>query len=380
MRVLFWSKVFWPKIGGVEVHAARLLEALQARGHEFLVVTTRSDPDQPEGDEYRGIPIHRFPFWSTESYTEIDTLMRIRQRVAVLKRAFAPDLVHVNAVDVGNFFHLLTSQVDTAPLLVTLHGEWESRYDGVVKNILGAADWVAGCSQAILETGRRLAPEIVPRSAVIYNGLEAPPLEPAPLPFEAPRLLCLGRLSPEKGFDLALTAFAAVVRQFPQARLAVAGDGSSRPELEQQAAQLEIGHQVDFLGWVEPEDVPALINTATLVVMPSRQESLPLVALEAALMGRPLVATRVGGLPEVVAHEQTGLLVNTEDSQALADAVELLLRRPAMAIQMGLNARSRAQQLFSWQRHVDGYDALYKKFKTSPSTGPSQTTHANQRE
>jgi glycogen(starch) synthase len=380
MRVLFWSSVFWPKIGGVEVHAAKLLPALKTRGYEFTVVTTKSDPDQPDTDEYQGIPIHRFPFWNAASYTQIDALMRIRQKVAALKRTFAPDLLHVNAVDVGNVFHLFTAHVDSAPVLVTLHGEWLPRHDGVVKNILGAADWVAGCSQAILDKGRQLAPDIISRSCVIYNGLEAPPLQPAPLPFEAPRLLCLGRLSPEKGFDLALTAFAAVVRQFPQARLMVAGDGSARLDLEQQAAQLEIGHHVDFLGWVEPEDVPALINTSTLVVMPSRQESLPLVALEAALMGRPLVATRVGGLPEVVAHEQTGLLVNTEDSRALADAVELLLRRPAMAIQMGLNARSRAQQLFSWQKHVDGYDALYKKLKTNPFTGPCQSAHANQRE
>ena len=313
-------------------------------------------------------------------YTQIDALMRIRQKVAALKRTFAPDLLHVNAVDVGNVFHLLTAHVDSAPLLVTLHGEWQPQHDGVVKNIFGAADWVAGCSQAILEKGRQLAPDIISRSCVIYNGLEVPLLRPTQLPFETPRVLCLGRLSPEKGFDLALTAFAAILRQFPQARLMIAGDGSARLDLEQQAAQLEIGHHVDFLGWVEPEDVPALINTATLVVMPSRQESLPLVALEAALMGRPLVATCVGGLPEVVAHEQTGLLVNLEDSRALADAVELLLRRPAMAIQMGLNARSRAQQLFSWQRHVDGYDALYKKLKTNPFTGPSQTAYANQRE
>jgi glycogen(starch) synthase len=379
MRVLFWSSVFWPKIGGVEVHAAKLLPALKARGYEYLVLTIKTHSDQPESDEYQGIPIHRLSFWQRDNYTQIDALVQIRQKVAALKRSFAPDLIHINAVDIGNFFHLLTANVVPAPVLVTLHGEWLPRQNGVVKQTLSAADWVAGCSQAVLDKGRELAPDIISRSSVILNGLEAPPLLPKPLPFEPPRLLCLGRLSPEKGFDLALTAFAAVVRQFHQARLAIAGDGPSRLELEQQAGELGIAHCVDFLGWVVPEDVPALINVSTIVLMPSRQESLPLVALEAALMGRPLVATRVGGLPEVVAHEQTGLLVNTEDSRALADAVELLLHRPAVAIQMGLNARSRAQQLFSWQKHLDGYDALYKKLTAKPFIDASQTAPANQR-
>ena len=64
MRVLFWSSVFWPKIGGVEVHAAKLLPALKARGYEFTVMTAKSDPDQPDTDEYQGMPIYRFPFWN----------------------------------------------------------------------------------------------------------------------------------------------------------------------------------------------------------------------------------------------------------------------------------------------------------------------------
>ena len=82
--------------------------------------------------------------------------------------------------------------------------------------------------------------------------------------------------------------------------------------MEQQAAKQGIGHAVEFTGWIDPEQVPALINHATLIVMPSREDSLPLVALEAARMARPVVATRVGGLPEIVVHQETGLLVEPE--------------------------------------------------------------------
>jgi glycogen(starch) synthase len=174
-------------------------------------------------------------------------------------------------------------------------------------------------------------------------------------------LLCLGRLVEEKGFDLALNAFVLLRDSFPHTRLIIAGDGPARPALEQQAAKLDLAEFVQFVGWVTPDRVPALMNTATVVVMPSRHEGFGLVALEAALMARPIVATRVGGLPEVVAHQQTGLLVEQDDSKALAGAISALLADPNMAAQLGQAGYRRAQQLFRWECHVDAYTALYQK-------------------
>lgn len=361
MRVLFWSLTFWPNIGGVEVLAAKLVPALRERGHEFIIVAPKSHSDLPDEAQYQGISIRRFSFQNTVTPTGIDHLVEIRQRVAKLKRDFAPDLVHINGVGPTDFFHLTTTEAHRAPLLVTLHGEWHRQADTIVGHTLRAADWVVGCSAAVLERGRRLKPEITDHSSVIYNGLKAPSLSPEPLPFDAPRVLCLGRLAPEKGMDLALTAFSSIVDQFPCARLIIAGNGVLRSDLERQAACHGIAHAVDFIGWVAPDKVPALINDATIVVMPSRQDSLPLVALEAALMARPIVATRVGGLPEVVVHEETGLLVESESSDALAEAVVCLLSNPHVAKRMGAAGRARAARVFSWEHHVDAYDALYRK-------------------
>jgi glycosyltransferase involved in cell wall biosynthesis len=357
MRILFWSGTFWPSIGGVEVLAANLLPALRDRGHEFIVIAPQIYSDLPDETQYRGIPVYRFPFWRGFSY-----FLEIRQQIANLKHTFAPELVHINAVGPANFFHLTTNGVHRAPLLVTLHGEWQSQTETIVRNTLRAADWVAGCSAAILDRGRQLAPEITTRSSIIYNGLEAPSLQPESLPFSAPRILCLGRLAPEKGFDLALAAFRSITDRFPKARLIIAGNGVLRAALEGQAAAHGLDQVVEFTGWIAPETVPSLINACTIVLMPSRQDSLPLVALETALMARPIVATNVGGLPEVVVHQQTGLLVEKEDIRGLADAVTHLLDHPEAAISMGQAARKRAQTVFSWERHVDAYDALYKKF------------------
>jgi glycogen(starch) synthase len=326
-----------------------------------MVVTPQTQAASPDDVQYQGIPIKRFSFQNTVTPIGIEHIVAIRQKVVELKRAFAPDLVHINGVGPTDFFHQTTNHAHRAPLLVTLHGEWHPQADAIVGRTLREADWVAGCSGAVLDRGRRLAPEIGPRSSVIYNSLEIPALPPAPLPFEPPRVLCLGRLSPEKGMDLALAAFVPVVSRFPRARLTIAGNGILRSDLERQAACHGIAHAVDFIGWVAPEKVPALINASTIVLMPSRQDSMPLVALEASLMARPIVATRVGGLPEVVAHEETGLLVESENSEALARAVVSLLSHPDVARRMGESARARAQTLFGWGHHVDAYDTLYRK-------------------
>src|SRR5262249_26205653 len=159
-------------------------------------------------------------------------------------------------------------------------------------------------------------------------------------------------LSPEKGFDIALTAFASLVRRFPRAHLIIAGDGEERSKLEHQIRRLGLATRVELTGAIAPDEVPALLNTVTAVLIPSRQEPFGLVALEAALMARPVVATRVGGLPEVVRHEQTGLLVKPEDPGALAAALAHLLDHPDTASRMGQAARRRAQEVFSLERCV----------------------------
>ncbi len=227
---------------------------------------------------------------------------------------------------------------------------------------LRSANWVTANSDAVLADARLRVPEIIPRSSRVYNGLETPTLAPAPLPFNEPRLLCLGRVSKEKGFDLALSAFGSLIKDFPNLRLDIAGDGPERRELELQAAKLGLSQVIQFVGGVDPERVPSLMNTATLVVMPSRcEEAFGLAALEPAFMARPVVATRVGGLPEVVRDGQTGKIVNKEDTRALAEAIASFLSRPGEAIKMGVAGRLRAQELFSLERYVNDYDALYHR-------------------
>jgi len=363
MRVLFWSETFWPRVGGVENLAAKLLPPLRARGHEFAVVTWE---DTAFADKifYQDIPVYRFPFFSSHNQYSIKEVMECRRQVGDLKRCFAPDLVHINSYGQSVLFHLNTINAHPAPVLLTLHQPLPDepiQRDSLLGHLLRSSHWVNTCSKAVLAQAQRLAPEIILSSSVIYNALEVPNFEPQPLTFDPPRLLCVGRLVPEKGFDKALSAFATVVERFPHARLIIAGDGPERETLTKQVRDLRLADSVKFLGNISPEMVFRQMNKATLVVVPSQIEGFGLVALEAALMARPVVAMRVGGLSEVVLHEETGLLVEHDKPGGIAEAVLFLLSQPKIAPMFGAAAQRRAHEVFSFDGYVDGYDDLYHR-------------------
>src|SRR5215831_2087371 len=239
MRILFWSETFWPRVGGVENLAARLLPVLVSRGYEFIVVTWENIPAADELS-YDGIPVYRFPFFSGGRRGCLEPLLENRRQVATLKKDFAPDLVHINSYGQSVLFHINTCGAHPAPVLVTLHQSLPDEPVGresMMGSLLRTSDWITACSASVLAHTRRLLPEITPRSSVIYNGLMAPPFEPQPISFEPPRLLCLGRLVAGKGFDLAMTAFAKIRQRFPSARLLITGDGPERDHLQQQAIE-----------------------------------------------------------------------------------------------------------------------------------------------
>ena len=377
MRIMVWQELFWPHIGGVEVLAMKLLSALRRRGHTIVAVTRRDRLETPMEAEYEGITIYRYPFpWAAFASGELDQLIATRQQIADLKRAFRPDLVHMNSYGPSFLLYQHTIMRHPVPLLATLHTTHAAviparafAEDSLLRGALRQASWVTCVSAAVRDEACRLLPEIASYCSVVYNGVETPRVAPTPLPFEPPRLLCLGRLAPEKGFDLALQALRSVLGRFPAARLIVAGDGPARSSLEAQAADLGLTPSVEFLGWVPPDDVPSLLNTATLVLVPSRHEGLPTVALEAAAMGRPVVATRLGSLSEIVMDRETGWLVEEEDPEGLAEGITFLLEHPRVAIALGEAAGRQVQERFSFERYVDAYDRLYQDIvERSPRT------------
>jgi glycosyltransferase involved in cell wall biosynthesis len=166
----------------------------------------------------------------------------------------------------------------------------------------------------------------------------------------------LGRLQTEKGYDVLLRA---LVELRGEARLLLGGEGLLADELPRLARELGVLDLVDFRGFVS--DVPAFMAETGLFVLASRSEGQGLVFVEAMAAGRPVVATRVGGVPEVVIDGETGLLVEPENPGALAAAVRRLLADPALAARMGQAGRRRAREVFSARRMADLTAAMYEE-------------------
>ncbi len=175
------------------------------------------------------------------------------------------------------------------------------------------------------------------RCVVVKNGLELQqfPMRPRDtcrtelaIPLTADLMVYVGSLKHVKGPDLLMTAFASIATQRPEARLVLIGEGPLRASLQTQAQALGVGERVLFLGRRPHTEVAAWMNAADLLVLPSRSEGLPNVVTEALACGTPVVATRVGGVPEAFAAGVAGVLVEAENSAALGQAIVFALQQP----------------------------------------------------
>ena len=181
-------------------------------------------------------------------------------------------------------------------------------------------------------------------------------------------LLGLGRLVPEKGFDVALRALALLPARWSQVRMMIVGDGSDRARLESLCVALGLGDRVEFCGGVPNSEVPAMVNRATLVLVPSRwQEPFGIVCLEAAMMERAVVASRVGGVPEVVEDGVSGTLVEPDRPEALAHGITALLDDPTGLVAMGRRARRLAEARFGYDQFLRNHLQWYAEALGMPS-------------
>ncbi len=236
--------------------------------------------------------------------------------------------------------------------------------------------WTAGLDDrviAVCELARQAEIERAgarPAKVVtIYNGLELAEFPQAtPETRQATRqtlgiaedvllLGSVGRLHRQKGFTHLLAALPTIKAQFPQVKLLLVGDGELCDALEAQTAELGLQESVIFTG--TRTDVPTLLTALDLFVLPSLWEGLPNVILEAMAVGLPVVATAVGGTPELVVDGSTGCLVPPSNPAALAKAIGDLLAQPAQRQQMGAAGRVRVEQQFTIQRMVQATEALY---------------------
>ena len=172
------------------------------------------------------------------------------------------------------------------------------------------------------------------------------------------RIGTVGRLSYEKGTEMLIEAFGLVREHLPKSKLVLVGDGPERSRLEQMTLDRGLTDCVDFLG--TRNDVPALLTSFDIFVLPSRSEGLPMALLEAMATGLPIVATAVGGVPEAIRDGKSGLLIPPEQPQAIADALIRFASDEALRNSIGSAARQDFEQRYELSRMVNAYENLMK--------------------
>jgi glycosyltransferase involved in cell wall biosynthesis len=177
------------------------------------------------------------------------------------------------------------------------------------------------------------------------------------LPEDVPVIVSVGRFVRYKGYDSLLEAARLVHAARPEVHWALVGDGELRGSLEAQSRAYRLETRVHFLGW--RQDVPDILAQADLFVLPSLGEHFGRVLIEAMAMGKAVVATDAGGVPEIVIHGETGLLVPPGDPRAFAGATLNLLEDPRRAALLGIAGRRRAESTFGLPAHVEAVERLY---------------------
>jgi glycosyltransferase involved in cell wall biosynthesis len=361
MRVLLLTPLFAPRVGGLEIFVRQLARQLVFRKHDVAIVTSHGDEVRGGLDQVDGIPLLRIDAHAVMETRDMAGILRVQLELARFAREFAADVVHSHDVGPVLWMYQRSARQLGAPLVVTLHNVMSRKLDSglpVITKMLRGATWTTGVSQAVVDDVLRYAPCVAATSSVIRNGIE-PLLCDASVRDGRPRLACIGRLHPQKGFDLAIRAFTSVRATHPGALLVIAGDGPERSRLTALADDMGVSDAVEFLGEIDRRGVARVLSESTIVVIPSHYEGLPLVALEAAFAGRPVIATDAPGLSEAVVRGKTALVVPANDPDALGAAMVELVGDPERVRTMGRAARAVAEARYSLKRCVDAYERLY---------------------
>lgn len=283
------------------------------------------------------------------------------------------ELIHSHRNKENLLAFCIRKKIGARRLVTTLHGLWETTGLQGVARLRGLAqerlDWaILSCSfDKVVAVSEDIRQSLVGRYhwsqaqvEVIHNGIEVPPPGAGRDGLDHPfRIGTVGRLVPVKDYDLFLDVARALVNLGENVQLAILGEGPLRTHLENQVKQLGLGDVVQILGSCsDPTDFHYSLD---LYLNTSVHEGIPLSILEAMACGKPIVAPWVGGIPEIVIHEDQGLLIQTREVNDFAEACRRLMREHKTRERMGLKGRERVYRSFSSERMANSYRHLYRR-------------------
>ncbi|MFC2163454.1 glycosyltransferase family 4 protein [Acidobacteriota bacterium] len=360
-----------PFLGGGQINLLSLAESLDPQRFDTSVCTGGQGP-LVDALREKNIPHFCLSFskrFRRKSLIDIAALLRTQRF----------DILHTHGGIAGFYGRLASRKSSSPPIVVhTLHGIHYLHYRNILlkrlyiyqeKYLSRSTDAVIFVSEADQRKGTEL--RLVPsdKQVLIKNGIDYAAYElqsrkhPEDMegeqPDNHPLVGCVARLHRQKGIPYLLEAVDSIRRSFPEIKVWIVGGGPQREKLDHLKDRLGISSYVSLLG--EREDVPQLVSRFDVFVLPSLWEGLPYSLLEAAALGKPVVASDIDGVRELIKHEQTGLLVPPRQPLLLADAVVRLLRDRDYALRLGQNLKTAVQNTYTLDRMVSQVQTLYLK-------------------
>jgi L-malate glycosyltransferase len=351
-------------LGGTEKQAFSLMDNLQQHYHISLLA-----PDGLGAAPFRKAD---FPYYEFE---RLDLnlgagLRQFRQSLLAIHRDRPIDLVHVHGAH--ELMGLVRIFLPGVPIVFTVHGYHGSssafsyRLAAIFGNLLADQVIVVSRSELKILSEYRLQTD---KTTLVYNGVAEPKIDRSrtkqlsqQFDLNSPEQVVIGtaaRLSEAKGLEYLIAAMPQLIKQHPHLKLVIAGDGELKNNLQQMVQNLDIEDHVVFAGYVR--DVHNLIYSFDIFVLPSLQEALPLAAAEAMSMGKPIVGTDVGGIPEQVVDGKTGFVVPPKDPQALAISIDQLIANSSMLADFGRQGYEYYQEKFALSKMLKDTIDVYKK-------------------
>ncbi len=360
LRILFANSI--QMFGGAEVWFLTIARALRQRGHWVGLVCRRATELAARARE-EGIPVFPFRFGADVGPLSV-------ARACSLLRRLRPQAVITNQDKELRTFGLASRLTGIGAVV------HRRAIDHPLKNNLRyrlTYTWLARAVVANSESTRRTLVQSAPwlerqRLEVIYNGVDPRLFEGGPDPELRATWGCgdgctvvgfVGQLDERKGIQILLPAFERVAARVPGARLVLVGRGPLASLVEQFQRNSPVGGRVVLAGF--QRDIPRIMRSIDVLVLPSLWEGFGIVLIEAMAAGKPVVASDVSSIPEIVVADRTGLLVPPNDVEALARALERVLGDCALAARLGAAGRVRVRELFTLDRMVDRWERLVKE-------------------
>ena len=367
----------YASVGGSGIVATELAKALADRGHQVHLVST----EMPFrlGDFHAGLAFHQVNTPSYPLFREPQYLLSLANRVVQVAREFKLDIIHAHYAIPHATAALLSKQVlesgghtPVGRVVTTLHGTditlvgSDPSYSEIVAYSIERSDGVTAVSQSLaaathteLCVTREI--EVIPNflDCSVYRRIAVPGLRQrfARDDDETKLVIHVSNFRPVKRIDAVMEVFARICREVP-ARLLLVGDGPEIGTAYRLGRELKVSQQVEVLG--AQEAVLPLLSAADVFLLPSAQESFGLAALEAMACEVPVVASRVGGLPEVIEHGVNGFLHAPADLDGMAASAVSLLTDPDLHARVAANAVSRVREQFCVDRVVPMYERFYE--------------------